>query len=126
MGCISLPAKMDIRIPISDHGLMVLKARQIRKPPTRQFRKLYIGEWIRALGYKQVEVVRKTGINEGYLSSLISGAKKNPSYDMLNQIADFLGVPVSYFNRPPPDRQFIEEAAELDPRVLARLTTPRH
>jgi transcriptional regulator with XRE-family HTH domain len=70
-------------------------------------------------------VVRATGINEGYLSELISGAKKNPSFEILNQIADFLGIPVNYFNRPPPDRDFIAEAAGLDPRVIARLTTPR-
>lgn len=101
-----------------------------RRPPlqnrTRLVRKLYIGEWIRALGVKQIEVVRATGINEGYLSSLISGTRKNPSFEYLNQIADFLGIPVGYFNRPPPDREFLTEAAGLDPKVLARLTAPRH
>jgi transcriptional regulator with XRE-family HTH domain len=89
-------------------------------------RKLYVGEWIRALGLKQVEVVRGTRINEGYLSELVSGKKRNPSYDILCQIADFLGIPVSYFGRPPPDRGFIEEAADLDPKVLAKLLAPRH
>lgn len=102
------------------------KARLTRRQAPKQFRKLYIGEWIRALGFKQVEVVRATGINEGYLSSLISGARRNPSFDVLNEIADFLGIPVSYFNRPPPDKEFLAEAAGLDPRVLSRLTTARH
>lgn len=105
---------------------MARHPRSPRNVPQREFRKLYIGEWVRALGRRPVEVVRATGINEGYLSKLISGAKKNPSFDMLNQIADFLGIPVSYFNRPPPDRQFIEEASELDPKVLAKLMAPRH
>ncbi len=105
---------------------MAGKPKTLRKAPQRQFRKLYIGEWIRALGLKQIDVVRGTGINEGYLSSLISGSKKNPSFELLNQIAEFLRIPVSYFNRLPPDREFIAEAAELDPRVLARLMSPRH
>lgn len=105
---------------------MAGKPKNRRAAPQRQFRKLYIGEWIRALGVRQVDVVRATRINEGYLSELISGGKKNPSFDVLNQVADFLGVPVSYFNRPPPDREFITEAAELDPKVLARLMAPRH
>jgi transcriptional regulator with XRE-family HTH domain len=110
---------------LSDHGAMAGKP-QKRRPPPRQFRKLFVGEWIRALNYRQVDVVRATGINEGYLSELISGGKKNPSFQVLSQIADFLGIPVSYFNRPPPDREFIAEAAELDPKVLARLMPPRH
>lgn len=99
---------------------------QTRSAPKRQFRKLFVGEWIRALGVRQVEVVRATGINEGYLSELISGNKRNPSFEILNQIAEFLGIPVSYFNRAPPDREFIAEAAELDPKVLAKLMAPRH
>jgi len=110
---------------LSDHGAMAGKLKK-RHPSQRQFRKLFVGEWIRALGFRQVEVVRATGINEGYLSELISGGKRNPSFDILSQIADFLGIPVSYFNRPPPDREFMKEAAELDPKVLAKLMAPRH
>jgi transcriptional regulator with XRE-family HTH domain len=109
---------------LSDHGAMAGKL-PTRRGPQRQFRKLFVGEWIRALGFRQVDVVRATGINEGYLSELINGTKKNPSFEVLNQIADFLVIPVSYFNRAPPDREFIAEAAGLDPRIIARLTTPR-
>lgn len=110
---------------LSDHGAMAGKLPTRRAATKRQFRKLFIGEWIRALGFRQVDVVRATGINEGYLSELISGGKKNPTFEILNQIADFLAIPVSYFNRPPPDREFIAEAAGLDPKVLARLMQPR-
>lgn len=107
---------------LSDHGGMTVKPRA----QARRIRKLFVGEWIRALGFRQVEVVRATGINEGYLSELVSGSKKNPSFEYLNEIAEFLGIPVSYFNRAPPDREFMQEAAELDPKVLAKLMTPRH
>ena len=111
---------------LSDHGLMAVKPKARRPAPPKQFKKLFVGEWIRALNFRQIDVVRATGINEGYLSELISGSKRNPSFEKLNQVAEFLGIPVSYFNRAPPDRQFITEAAELDPRVLARLLPPRH
>lgn len=110
----------------SDHVLMAGKPRKPRSGTYQAPRKLYIGEWIRALGLKQVAVVRATGINEGYLSSLISGGKDNPSFEVLNQVADFLGIPVSYFNRAPPDREFLAEAAEIDPKVLSRLLPSRH
>jgi transcriptional regulator with XRE-family HTH domain len=110
---------------ISDHALMAGKPRAMPPRRPKQFKKLFIGEWIRALGMRQVDIVRGTGINEGYLSSLISGSRSNPSFDVLNQVADFLGIPVSYFNRAPPDREFIAEAKELDPRVLARLMNAR-
>jgi transcriptional regulator with XRE-family HTH domain len=49
---------------------------------------------------RPIDVVRGTEINEGYLSQLISGKKKNPSGLILAQIADFLGIPMSYFYRP--------------------------
>lgn len=111
---------------LSDHGAMTGKPKTRRAAAKSQFRKLFVGEWIRALGFRQVEVVRGTGINEGYLSELISGGKRNPSFEVLNEIAEFLGIPVSYFNRAPPDREFIAEAAEIDPRVLAKLMSPRH
>lgn len=110
---------------LSDHGAMTGKLKS-RPAAARQFRKLFVGEWVRALGIKQVEIVRATGINEGYLSELMNGRKKNPSFAILTQIAEFLGIPVSYFNRAPPDREFIAEAAELDPKVLAKLMLPRH
>lgn len=111
-----------------DHGLMAGKPRSLKKTgPRRPPRKLFIGEWIRVLEHKQVEVVRATGINEGYLSALCSGKyNKRPSYDILKMIADFLGIPVDYFDRPPPDKRFLTEAAGLDPRVIARLTTLKH
>ena len=73
-----------------------------------------------------MDVVRATKINEGYLSELISGKKKNPSADALYKIADFLEIPLDYLYRLPPDRAFIEEAAKFDPSVLAKLRAGNH
>lgn len=82
---------------------------------------LYIGEWIRSLGRTPAEVSRGIGRNEGYLSQLISGQKKNPSLGLQQEIADQLGIPPEYLRRPPPDKDFIDQARTLDPAVLDRL-----
>jgi transcriptional regulator with XRE-family HTH domain len=93
-------------------------ARRARRPG----RPLYIGQWIRALHMRQIDVVRGTGINERYLSELCSGtSKKRPSEALLADLADFLGIPIDYLYRPPPAAEFIQEASRLDPAVLARL-----
>jgi hypothetical protein len=72
--------------------------------------RLYIGEWMDALGLRQVDVVRATGINGGYLNELISGNKKNPGYLMLSGIADALGVSVEALRRKPPSERAIAAA----------------
>ena len=100
-----------------------------RKPssrPRRTSTALFIGQWIRALGHRPVDVVRATGINEGYLSELIAGRKKNPSAVVLLENATFLNIPIQYLFRPPPDQKFLQEAAAIDPAVLAKLRGTHH
>lgn len=75
----------------------------------------YLGGWIRALGATPAEVSRKTGINEGYLSELINGGKKNPAYAKLKAIADFLKIEVGRFDEPPPPQDFVRKLRELGP-----------
>jgi transcriptional regulator with XRE-family HTH domain len=92
-----------------------------RNRPRRVLRQLYIGQWLRGLGLRQTDMAKETGINEGYISSLISGERDNPSAAILLQIADFMDVPVNYLYKPPPDRNVIIEAGSIDPLILARL-----
>lgn len=90
-----------------------------RVPPVQP--PLFIGEWIRALGARPADIARATGRNEGYLSELVNKGKTRPSLGFQQEIADALGIPVYYFQRPPPPREFIEQAKELDPAVIDRL-----
>ena len=115
---------MDTKIP--DHRGMAGRPRKARKRTITADTSFYIGEWIRALGHRPVDIVRHTGINEGYLSELISGKKRNPSAATLIDIADFLGIPMSYLRQPPPDREFMQTAANMDPAVLNRLLRTRN
>jgi transcriptional regulator with XRE-family HTH domain len=113
---------MDMQTGVPDHGGMIKRKRKPKVLPP-----LYIGQWIRALGYTPAEVARGVPINEGYLSQLIAGkVKKNPSAAMLVGISRFLNVPLDYLYQPPPDREFIQQAATLDPLVLSRLRSIRH
>jgi transcriptional regulator with XRE-family HTH domain len=82
---------------------------------------LFVGPWIQKMRFRPSEVARGTGINEGYLSQIISGKKGNPSRLVLHKIAKFIDIPMEYFNRPPPTTQFLTEVANYDPVVLQKI-----
>src|SRR6185437_10517234 len=111
----------DMEPKIFDHRGMARGPKKGRRRGLEQENRLFLGEWIRALGTRPVEIVRHTGINEGYLSELISGKKRNPSIALLSEIADFLEIPLGYLRVPPPDREFMQKAANMDPALLSRL-----
>jgi transcriptional regulator with XRE-family HTH domain len=46
-------------------------------------------------GLTQVQLARKTGVSQGYLTMIETGARKNPSLPVLKRIAKALGVPVT-------------------------------
>jgi transcriptional regulator with XRE-family HTH domain len=69
--------------------------------------------------------VEGTTVNEGYLSQLINRRKTNPTQAYLQEIADFLGIPVQCFYRLPPSRDALGELAGLDPLTLSRLGSAR-
>lgn len=87
--------------------------------------RLYVGPWIRANRLKPAEVARKTGINEGYLSGIISGKKKNPSTEKLALIADFLKMPLGDLYKPPPPDRLLEQLDDYDPETVIRLSQKR-
>ena len=98
-----------------DHGEMPLQ-RPRKTPP-----KLYIREWLVALGVRARDVSRGAGVNEGYLSQLISGQKLKASAYTLEKIGNFLGMADwTDLYKPPPSREAIRAASMLDPNTLAR------
>lgn len=90
-------------------GIDLIKYAGMAKAPKMPPR-LYIGEWMDALGIRQVDIVRQTGINGGYLNELISGAKRNPGFLMLSGVAEALGVPVDALRKKPPSSGAIAAA----------------
>jgi predicted XRE-type DNA-binding protein len=116
-----LPRENDLGAGIGDDAPM---AKENSKEPTPEF-DLHIGPWINALGRRQSEIATKLGINEGYLSQLISGQKNNPSYDLIKRLADELGIPIDYLRRMPPTKTEIDEVLALDPGVLNRIRQPK-
>jgi transcriptional regulator with XRE-family HTH domain len=108
---------MDMRTALPDHLRMARK-------PRRQFRKLYIGEWIARLGRQQSEIAEQAGIDKSYLNNIISGRKMNPGGAVLLDISEALGLSVNDLYRQPPPASAVEAANRLSPgeiAVLARL-----
>jgi DNA-binding Xre family transcriptional regulator len=94
-----------------------------KKVPTAQkdHERLFIGEWIEALGAKQKDVAEASGIGESYLSLLIDGTKGNPSARILYRISKHLGINVNdLFEMPPPKAQ-VEMLGNVSPRLWSAL-----
>lgn len=83
--------------------------------------KLFIGEWIHALGMRPRDVARGAGVNEGYLSQLISGQKIKATPGYVRKMANFLGIDWRDMYDPPPSREALRAAATINPATLARL-----
>lgn len=88
-----------------------------RRPPP----KLYVGEWLRRLGFTQVEIAKAVDIGESHMTLIIQG-KRYPSPGLLMAIADAMGLTTELLRHAPPDEETVRAAAELGPSVLARLT----
>lgn len=116
-------AANDMGIAAVDHGLMVKKAKP-RAPvalPDDDDDRLYLGEWFAALGVRPAKVAVETGINEGYLSQLISRKKNNPTRSILLRIGKAVGVDWYLFYEPPPPKGVIEQIKKYGAGVLQRL-----
>ena len=110
------------------HSLAVdplLMAKTAPIPTPEPVQALFVGAWIRANGVRPAEVARKTGINEGYLSGIISGKKKNPSTEKLALIANFLKMPLGDLYKPPPPSGLLDQIAGYDPETVIRLSQKR-
>lgn len=88
-----------------------------RRPPP----KLYIGEWLRRLGFTQVAIARAVEIGQPHMTLIIQ-RKRYPSPGLLIAIASAMGVTSEMLRRPPPDEETIRAAAGIDAETLARLT----
>lgn len=93
------------------------KSAPARKRPTRV---LQLGPWLTRLGKKPVEVAKKVGIGESYMSTLISGKKKGtPS--LLVDISEALGLTVNDLYRMPPSTEMMETVEAMTPAQMAAL-----
>lgn len=112
---------MDLCCDAEKHGSV---RKRKRTAVTRSPVTLHIGPWITRLGRTQAEVAKAISVTEPYLSELISGKKKNPTFNLIADLADELGIPVQSLRRPPPRLEAIQSVADLPPDVIHRLTRP--
>lgn len=63
---------------------------------------LYIAEWLDRFDMDQADLMRETGLSEGYISAIITGKHgKNPTLGSLRKVARAIGVPVWALFLPP-------------------------
>lgn len=91
--------------------------------PSANRPRLYMGEWIDALGLERRKIAKEAGITEGYLSLIINNhaldQPKNPSLGVALALADAIGVGVDLLRHPPP--QTVEELRKLPADIVDRL-----
>jgi len=81
--------------------------------PKRTLRKIYLGEWIEALGRDRKDVAAGAGIDVSYVNNLIGGGKGNPSAHVMLALSEYLGISVNDLYRPPPPKPTIESFLQL-------------
>jgi transcriptional regulator with XRE-family HTH domain len=101
-----------------------LQSGMAKKPP-KQFRQLYVGEWIEAAGVPQKDVVKATGISQGYISNMSGGRRSNPSAEYLYRISDFIGVAMNDFYVKPPEKSDVEWIGKLSSKTRDALFNKR-
>jgi transcriptional regulator with XRE-family HTH domain len=102
--------------PVNDEGSLIGHNWRMARA-----HRLYLGEWLIALGVTAAECSKETGIGTPYLSLLIAGKRDNPSPAYRDKIADFLGIDWRQLYDPPPDREFLTKLRRLDSKTLNRL-----
>src|SRR6185436_1229896 len=81
--------EMDMDRTAAENRGMANRPAKARRREKREPPPYFIGEWIRALGARPRDVAKGANVNEGYLSQLISGEKKNPGNGLLLDIAKY-------------------------------------
>jgi transcriptional regulator with XRE-family HTH domain len=93
-----------------------------RDPP-----RLYVAEWIAALGYRQNEIAARADVSESCITHLRkqdTEKARNPSFAVIHGIAMALGIPVDFILRQPPESDDIEAMRSLPGAVVHLLTRP--
>jgi transcriptional regulator with XRE-family HTH domain len=106
-----------------EHAAMVKQAKTRAAPEDQpdDDDTLYLGVWLTALGVRPAKVARDTGINEGYISQLISGQKRNPTRSILLRIGKAIGIEWYLLYEPPPPKATLEQLRKYGSGVLQRL-----
>jgi transcriptional regulator with XRE-family HTH domain len=89
--------------------------------------RLYVAEWIMALGYRQNEIATRAGVSESYITHLKkqdTEEARNPSFAVIHDIVMALGIPVDFILRQPPESDDIEAMRSLPRTVVHLLTRP--
>lgn len=108
---------------IINESIGLLKCDMGKKPKARPPR-LFVPQWIDALGYKRKDVAKAVDIDISYINNLGRDSGKSPSSLVLLAIAKEIGCSSQDFYRAPPDEKALETLAGFSPDAIARLLNP--
>lgn len=91
------------------------------KLPKRQYKPLFVGDWIDATGHQQNVVAKAAGVSQSYISNLSGGRRSNPSAFVLKAIADQIGVAMDDFYMAPPAQTDMVRLRQISARARESL-----
>lgn len=83
----------------------------------RTYKRIYLGEWLDALGQDQKGTADAAGVNPSYISNIVSGRKTNPSGYVMQAIADHLEITMNDLYEPPPSHSAVAMLNGLSPEA---------
>lgn len=121
-------------IPASNEKFLMEMSRQnsrlldcgMGKLPKRQYRQLYLAEWIEATGRDITGAAKAGDVDPSYISNLSGGRRANPSAHVLYGISEYLGITINDLYKPVPAEGHVSAMRELSPAAReALLNKPR-
>jgi transcriptional regulator with XRE-family HTH domain len=98
------------------------------KLPRRQYRNIYLDEWLAATGRDRAGAAVAGGVDQSYLANMVAGRKMNPSAHVLLAISEYLGITVNDLYRPPPPESLVSRFGDISPAArdaLIRTVKPK-
>lgn len=106
-------------MPVAAEHPAMAGAGHIKEP------KLFIGEWIEALGLKQKDIAKASGVKKSYLNLLCKRKRDNPSLDILIAIANAMNLTIKDLQTCPPPAASIEAIRDIPSALIERIRGQR-
>lgn len=106
------------------HNINALVKCSMGKKPKPAPREIFLGDWIDFFDLKVIDVAKRAGCTQGYVSNIARGAKDNINVLYLLAISDMMGITVNDLFQRPPSKTMIAQLESYSPRaretILAR------
>lgn len=96
------------------------------KKPKPQPREIFLGDWIEFFDLKVIDVAKRAGCSQGYISNIIAGTKENINVLYLLAISEMMDISVNDLFLRPPAKAVIAQLESFSPRARQTIIARKH